>query len=131
MKKPLKLALAAGAVLALAACSASPGGDGAAERPAYEITVNTPAPSGELDKLTWSTYAEPFSLDYVYAFDYPDNQVLANVCELLTRLNPDMTTSPGLATKVDTPTPTTWVFTIREGVKFHDGTTMTADDVVA
>ena len=129
-KQPLKLALAAGAVLALAACSAS-GGDGVAENPAYELTVNTPAPSGELDKITWSTYAEPYSLDYVYAFDYADNQILANVCESLVRLNPDMSTSPGLATKVENPTPTTWVFTIREGVKFHDGTTMGADDVVA
>lgn len=131
MKKPLKLALAAGAVLALAACSSSPGGDAAPQKANFEITADTPAPTGELDKLTWSTYAEPYSLDYVYAFDYADNQILANVCESLIRLNPDMTTAPGLATKWENPTPTTWVFTIREGVKFHDGGTMTADDVVA
>lgn len=130
--KTLKLAVAAGAVLALAACSASPGGgDGTVAKPAYEITMDTPAPTGDLDKLTWSTYAEPYSLDYAYAFDYADNQILSNICESLVRLNPDMSTSPGLATKVANPTPTTWVFTIREGVKFHDGTTMTADDVVA
>ena len=61
-KQPLKLAFAAGAVLALAACAASPGGE-TAPKPAYELTVNTPAPTGELDKLTWSTYAEPYSLD--------------------------------------------------------------------
>ncbi|MFJ6415471.1 ABC transporter substrate-binding protein [Paeniglutamicibacter sp. NPDC091659] len=130
--KSLKLALAASAVLALAACSASPGGGGGeAVKPNFELTANTPAPSGELDKLTWATYAEPFSLDYVYAFDYADNQILSNVCESLVRLNDDMSISPGLASKYENPTPTTWVYTIREGVKFHDGTTLTADDVVA
>ena len=40
-------------------------------------------------------------------------------------------TRPGLATKYENPTPTTWVYTIRQGVTFHDGTTLTADDVVA
>ncbi|MFJ6415474.1 ABC transporter substrate-binding protein [Paeniglutamicibacter sp. NPDC091659] len=130
IKKPLKLAFAASAVLALAACSASPGEAGTnAAKPSFDLTANTPAPSGELDKLTWSLYAEPYSLDYAYAFDYADNQVLANVCESLLRLNADMSVSPGLATKFENPTPTTWVYTIREGVKFHDGTTMTADDV--
>lgn len=130
LKKPLRLAFAAGAILALAACSASPGEAGVmAARPSFDLTANTPAPSGELDKLTWSLYAEPSSLDYAYAFDYADNQVLSNVCESLLRLNADMSVSPGLATKFENPAPTTWVYTIREGVKFHDGTTLTADDV--
>ncbi len=131
--KPLKLTLAAGAVLALAACTASPNGGGTAgpAAPTFDLTVDTPAPSGELDKLKWSTYAEPYSLDYSHAFDYADNQILANVCESLLRLNKDLSISPGLATKYENKTPTTWVYTIREGVKFHDGTTLTADDVVA
>ena len=115
--KPLKIALAAGAVLALASCSAStaPQGGGPSG-PKFEIVAKTSAPTGELDKLTWSTYAEPFSLDYAYAFDYADNQVLANVCESLVRLNDDMSVSPGLAEKYENPTPNTWVYTIRQGV---------------
>ena len=35
-----------------------------------------PSPSGDIDSFTWSIYAEPLSLDYAYAFDYPPNQVL-------------------------------------------------------
>jgi len=36
---------------------------------------------------------------------------------------------PGLATSWEQVTPTEWDFTIRQGVKFHDGTTMTTADV--
>jgi peptide/nickel transport system substrate-binding protein len=130
IKKPLQAAFAAGSILALAACSTSPNAAGPAAKPSFDLTTGTPAPTGELDKLTWSLYAEPHSLDYAYAFDYADNQVLSNVCESLLRLNADMSVSPGLATKFENPVPTSWVYTIREGVKFHDGTPLTADDVV-
>jgi peptide/nickel transport system substrate-binding protein len=36
---------------------------------------------------------------------------------------------PDLATKWTNPDNTTWLFTVRDGVKFHDGHTMTANDV--
>lgn len=98
---------------------------------AVQLTATTPAPSGEIDSFTWSLYAEPYSLAYLYAYDYPPNTVLANVCERLLRLNPDLTISPGLAESVSNPDPTTWIYKIRQGVTFHDGTPMTADDVVA
>ena len=113
-----------------AACSgtaAGPDQGGAA----FELSSSTPEPSGDIDVFSWALYAEPFSLDYAYAFDYPPNTVLSNVCESLLRWNPDLTTSPALAEKVDHPTPTTWVYTIRQGVTFHDGSALTADDVVA
>ena len=57
--------------------------------------------------------------------------MLSNVCESLLRLNPDFSLSPGLAESFAHPTPTTWVYKIRDGVTFHDGTPLTADDVVA
>jgi peptide/nickel transport system substrate-binding protein len=118
------------AVLALAGCSSSSSPQSSAS-PAVKITANSPAPSGDIDSVTWAVYAEPLSLDYAYAFDYPDNQVLSNVCESLLRLGPDWKLSPGLATSYSNPNPTTWVYDIRKGVTFHDGTPMTAADVVA
>ncbi|WP_405496767.1 ABC transporter substrate-binding protein [Streptomyces sp. NBC_00096] len=123
-------ALAAAAVLVASACSgtAQPAKDQAA---AYKLTDRTPAAVGGVDSFTWSLYAEPTTIDYAYSFDFPPNQILSNVCESLLRWNPDLTTSPALAASYANPTPTTWVYQIRPGVKFHDGTALTAEDVVA
>ncbi|MFF2485797.1 ABC transporter substrate-binding protein [Microbacterium sp. NPDC058062] len=117
--------------LVLSACSADTSSPDATAAPEWEYTAQTAAPSGDIDSYSWVSYSEPYSLDYAYAFDYADNQVLANVCESLLRLNPDFTLSPGLAEAFDHPTPETWVYTIRDGVTFHDGTPLTAADVVA
>ena len=59
--------------------------------------------SGDIDSFTWSLYAEPLSLAYPYAFDYPPNTILSNVCESLLRWNADLSISPGLASAVDQP----------------------------
>ncbi len=120
-------------VSALAACapSGANGGGGDDKTIDWEITETTAAPSGEIDSFTFASYAEPYSLDYAYAFDYADNQILANVCESLLRLNPDFSLTPSLAESVEHPTPETWVYNIRQGVTFHDGTPLTAADVVA
>lgn len=126
--------IASVAVTALIACAAtacggasSPGGGGAP----YQISAGTPAAKGAMDSVTWSLYAEPQSLDYAYAYDYPPNTVLANVCEQLQRITPDMKVEPGLAIATAAPDPLKWVYTIRPGVRFHDGSPLTADDVVA
>lgn len=126
------------AALLLTACgggkAGSESGSGSADGKggaAYAMTTSTPKPSKDIDSFTWSMYAEPSSLAFPYAFDYPPNTVLGNMCESLLRLNPDLSVSPGLASAVDNPNPTTWVYTIRDGVTFHDGTPLTADDVVA
>ncbi|WKV70837.1 ABC transporter substrate-binding protein [Streptomyces sp. PCS3-D2] len=97
----------------------------------HEVTPLSPPAQGPLDSFTWSLYAEPYTLDYALAYDYPPNTVLANVCEQLMRVTPDMRIEPGLAVRYDRPDPLTLVYTLRPGVTFHDGTTMTADDVVA
>ncbi|MCX5394803.1 ABC transporter substrate-binding protein [Streptomyces sp. NBC_00094] len=97
----------------------------------YQVTPTSPPAKGTLDSFTWSLYAEPYTLDYALAYDYPPNTVLANVCEQLFRVTPDMKIEPGLAVSYKQPDPRTLVYTLRSGVKFHDGTTMTADDVVA
>src|SRR5262245_60457859 len=54
----------------------------------------------------------------------------ALVYDRLMARNKDMSLAPGLATSWKSAAPNRWVFTIRKGVKFHDGTPLTADDVV-
>ncbi|WP_336652566.1 MULTISPECIES: ABC transporter substrate-binding protein [unclassified Leucobacter] len=121
------MGVAALAVSALAGCGQSAT---ARNSGTFTLTEHTPAPAGDIDSFTWALQTEPYSLDPAYAFDYADNTVLANVCESLLRWNSDLSQSPGLATEVTHPDPLSWVYTIREGVKFHDGTTMTPNDVV-
>lgn len=50
--------------------------------------------------------------------------------EPLLRWDRQMKLQPGLATEWKQIDPTTWRFKLRQGVKFHDGTPFTADDVV-
>ncbi|MFE0132122.1 ABC transporter substrate-binding protein [Streptomyces sp. NPDC059037] len=94
------------------------------------LSADTPRAKGDIDSFTWALYAEPPTLDYTVAFDYPQNMVLSNVCESLMRWTPKLTTEPGLARKASHPDPTTWVYDLRAGVRFHGGGTMTAEDVV-
>ncbi|MEV4689328.1 ABC transporter substrate-binding protein [Microbacterium sp. LWH3-1.2] len=131
-RRPLAVAsVGVAGALVLSACSADTSSPDSTAAPEWEYTAQTAAPSGDLDSFSWVSYSEPSSLDYAYAFDYADNQVLSNVCESLLRLGPDYTLSPGLAEAFEHPTPETWVYTIRDGVTFHDGTPLTAADVVA
>src|SRR5215468_12093275 len=58
------------------------------------------------------------------------NSFKQNIYEGLTRLDAELRPEPALAkswTRVDT---VTWRFQLRPGVTFHDGTPLTAEDVV-
>ncbi|MER7949273.1 ABC transporter substrate-binding protein [Streptomyces sp. NPDC096079] len=116
-------------LVALAACAGPPKDAGTGGTPA-RLSASTPPARGAIDSFTWAVYAEPPTLDYTLAFDYPQNTILSNVCESLMRWTPGLTLEPGLARKASNPDPTTWVYDLRPGVRFHDGRTMTADDVV-
>jgi peptide/nickel transport system substrate-binding protein len=53
-----------------------------------------------------------------------------NVYEPLVGRNKDLSLAPALATQWKAVTPTLWRFTLRSGVRFHDGEPFTADDAV-
>ncbi len=53
------------------------------------------------------------------------------IYEHLVKFGPNGTLQPELATSVSTPNPTTYVYHLRHGVEFWDGTEMTSADVVA
>jgi peptide/nickel transport system substrate-binding protein len=54
----------------------------------------------------------------------------SNIYEPLIRRDRNLKLEPALAVKWGQTDPTTWFFDIRPDVKFHDGSTLTADDVV-
>ena len=59
----------------------------------------------------------------------PENTILANLCESVLKLTPELRPEPGLASNIDTSDPTKVVLTVRGGVTFWDGSPMTAEDV--
>lgn len=136
-KRPLA-AIVAGALLAVgvSACggaesssSGSGGGGATAAGGGVQLSETTPAAKGELDRVTWAVYAEPASLDWVFANDFPPLEIGANVCESLAAVTPELTIVPALASEWRTPNPRTLVYTLRDGVRFHSGEPLTAEDV--
>jgi len=64
--------------------------------------------------------------------DDPGIGIVHQVCEMLVQLNPDGSIEPRLATGWEpSDGGKSWTVTLRDGVKFHDGRPLTADDVVA
>jgi peptide/nickel transport system substrate-binding protein len=124
-------ALLALTIVTAAGCGRSAGG-GSSEAPpkSSSLVAQTPAPkSAYPSAVTFALYRETNSLDPIYAFDYPENTVIAAMCDTLIRQSPTGVVGPGLATLSYT-NPTTMVFTLRAGAKFWDGSPVTAADVV-
>lgn len=123
------------AAAALAACGGrSPGSGGASKISSDVLNVaglpnTTPAGSGAIGTLNWDLFYEPTSVDPAHALDYTENEVVANMCDTLVRMTPSFTYEPGLAT-YSSPNPTTWIYRIHPGVRFWDGTPVTASQVV-
>ena len=101
-----------------------------AAAPSDQLSITTATPTGDYTQpIVWGVYRETNSLDPIFAFDYPENTVLFNICEAVLQQQPDGSITDGLGT-VTTPNPTTYVIDLKPGVKFWDGTALTADDVV-
>ena len=60
----------------------------------------------------------------------PNHALSWHVWDRLVHLDPEYRPGPGLAVAWRTVDERTWEFKLREGVRFHDGTPFTADDVV-
>jgi len=84
------------------------------------------------DTLVVGLAADPVSLDPHRATDIVSAAVVANVCDPLVRYRPDGSRpEAALATSWATSDSRTWTFTLRPGVRFHDGTPLDAAAVVA
>jgi peptide/nickel transport system substrate-binding protein len=73
--------------------------------------------------------ADVTSTDPHYVNIAPNNNVAWHVFDALVHVDADARIVPGLATSWRAVDDTTWEFKLRRGVKFHDGSVFTADDV--
>ncbi|WP_434592907.1 ABC transporter substrate-binding protein [Brevibacterium sp. 1718] len=111
--------------LLLGAC-----GPGANTEVQVPFSATTGAAAKGKDGLTWLLAEEPSVLDPDIDASTADDTVLANVCERLMQIQPDLSLAPGLATSAKWTDDTHLVLTITEDAHFHDGTPITADDVL-
>ena len=80
--------------------------------------------------LRWASQGDPQTMDPHSQNESLTNMVNGQFYEQLTRRDRDLNLVPGLATSWQQVSPLLWRFKLRAGVKFHDGSPFTADDVV-
>jgi peptide/nickel transport system substrate-binding protein len=78
----------------------------------------------------WSSQGDFLSADPHAQNEGLNNLINDEIYERLTGRGKDLSIVPSLATSWERRTPTVWRYYIRKGVLFHDGTPLTADDVV-
>jgi peptide/nickel transport system substrate-binding protein len=74
--------------------------------------------------------SSPNNLDLRVGTDAQSERIGALVFDALVRKDEHYNLKPWLATSWEQPDPLTWVFHLRDGVRFHNGQPLTADDVV-
>lgn len=114
-KKVIGVVVAVVAAAALAGCSSSGGGGGSASQ---DLTVGWASPPDTLNPATTGARSV--------------GPLIATMFDTLVWLTPASKVTPGLATKWQTsPDGKKYTFTLRQNVKFHDGTPFDAAAVVA
>ncbi len=80
--------------------------------------------------LKWASQGDIATHDPHAQNESFNNQFNGQIFEQLLVRDKQMKPIPGLATEWKQTSPTVWVFKLRKGVKWHDGSPFTADDVV-
>src|SRR3954468_9764229 len=91
------------------------------------LAASLAAPAQE---LTLGTKLELNTLDPHFFAAFPTNSSMAYFFDKLVEYDEKLNIRPALATRWKTLDDRTWEFTLRPGVKLHDGTPFTAEDVI-
>lgn len=109
------LVIALASLLVLTACSSKGGGGGET--------------GGKKDTLVVASSADAITFDIQATNTQSTTRVARQIFETLIHQNEDLSLSPGLAEKWEAKDDTTYTFTLKQGVKFHNGEDFTAEDV--
>ena len=127
----LVLALLIALALIVGACGGGTSSKSSASPSATQLTSFAGKAQGDVSSITWGLpYGEPDTVNPWNSAYYSSGLIAANTCDYLLRMQENGDVGPGLATSWKQPDPKTTVYTIRQGVKFWDGTPLTAADVV-
>jgi len=151
LKKSAVAVMATASLLALAACgggsdSDSPetvvpsaeagGGAGAGKDATLEGPRAVPDDAAQGGKVTVLTAGVPFTFDPTRAYYTDSTSIMSLVTRALTQYvydpeTNDMILAPDMATDLGTPNEdnTEWTFTLKDGLKYEDGTDVKAEDV--
>ena len=94
------------------------------------LTVVLSIGSASAAQLVIGSKLEPSSIDPHYHNLGPNNAIARHMFDRLVDTNENQQLRPGLAVSWTAINDTTWEFKLRKGVKFHDGSAFTADDVL-
>jgi peptide/nickel transport system substrate-binding protein len=98
--------------------------------PSLVLAAALVAFGADAQTLRWSSQGDPQTMDPHSQNEGMTNMVNGQVYERLTSRDRNLKIVPGLATEWQQVSPLVWRARLRPGVKFHDGSPMTADDVV-
>jgi len=93
------------------------------------VAALAPLPPAAAAELRIAVAADVTSIDPHFFNLFPNNNVAEHIFDKLVQMDPDSKMIPGLATSWKTLDDRTWEFKLRKGVKFTDGSELTAEDV--
>jgi len=98
----------------------------------HSANMSLEAPGGkQVASVTWAMGGDIVKFDPAFAYDYNSTPVVSQGCEGLLRYNnANGSLLPNLASSWKSPNPLTYVYEVRKGVHFWDGSTMTPQDVI-
>jgi peptide/nickel transport system substrate-binding protein len=97
---------------------------------AFLVALTVLAPAAHATTLRWATAGDTQTLDPHAQNDAITQQIANHMHDALVDRNADLTFAPGLAESWQLVNDRTWRFKIRRGVKFHDGTPLTVEDIL-
>ena len=96
----------------------------------WSIGLSPTAGIAEAKTLRWAARGDMQTTDPHSQNEGTTNNINSLVYDTLVQRDKDLNLEPALAESWQQPNPTTWIVKLRAGVRFHDGTPFTADDVV-